>query len=542
MIARRVAWAAGFVAFAAHAQAEAQSAPLSFRELEARGATIGTVRVDAQNIFDLDDARENSTFFRFANLLHIRTRPDVIRRILLFKPGDRVSERVIDETERLLHADRLIYEATIQPGAYRDGQVDIDVVTRDTWSLDVTGRYGRAGGTNSTSLGILEHNLLGTGTRLGFSRTSDVDRHGTEFQLSYGQAFDGRTVLAFEQGRFSDGDRRTASVIRPFYALDARWTAGASYDQWNRIDSIYNAGDVASEYRHRGKVAEAFGGWSPGLVSGWTQRYTVGLTRQDDTYGPEPDLIAPAAFPVDHAVRGFFVRHELVEDRFVKLRNRDQIARPEFVDMGFVSRVEVTRSLESWGASRSAWLYDASVNRGFTLPWGADILASAKAQRTLASTGEPLAQAGAALRYYAPQSVRAAFYASLSGDRLQGGAAAPDQLVLGGDNGLRGYPLRYQSGERRALLTVEQRVYTDWYPFRLVRVGGAVFFDHGRAWGGVNQNTVNGGWLSDAGIGLRLSFDRAAYGNILHADIATPLDRAPGIKAVQYLVKTRLSF
>ena len=69
-----------------------------------------------------------------------------------------------------------------------------------------------------------------------------------------------------------------------------------------------------------------------------------------------------------------------------------------------------------------------------------------------------------------------------------------------------------------------------------------VFFDHGRAWGGVNQNTVNGGWLSDVGIGLRLSFDRAAYGNILHADIAAPLDRGPGIKSVQYLVKTRISF
>ena len=56
-------------------------------------------------------------------------------------------------------------------------------------------------------------------------------------------------------------------------------------------------------------------------------------------------------------------------------------------------------------------------------------------------------------------------------------AAAPDQLLLGGDNGLRGYPLRYQSGDRRALFTIEERAYTDWYPFRLVRVGGAVFYD-----------------------------------------------------------------
>ena len=126
-------------------------------------------------------------------------------------------------------------------------------------------------------------------------------------------------------------------------------------------------------------------------------------------------------------------------------------------------------------------------------------------------------------------------------DRI-GTAAAPDQLQLGGDTGLRGYPQRYQEGERRALLTLEERIYTDLYLFRLVRVGGAVFYDVGRAWGGVNQNVVNGGWLSDAGIGLRLALDRAAFANVLHADIAVPLNRAPGIKSVQYLLKTQLTF
>jgi len=30
------------------------------------------------------------------------------------------------------------------------------------------------------------------------------------------------------------------------------------------------------------------------------------------------------------------------------------------------------------------------------------------------------------------------------------------------------------------LLTVEQRFYTDWYPFRLARIGAAVFGDVGR--------------------------------------------------------------
>jgi hypothetical protein len=44
------------------------------------------------------------------------------------------------------------------------------------------------------------------------------------------------------------------------------------------------------------------------------------------------------------------------------------------------------------------------------------------------------------------------------------------------------------------------------------------------------------------GIGARLAFDRAAFGNVLHADIAMPLNRAPGIKNVQWLVRTQVTF
>lgn len=540
----RLAAAAGFVTLCAAlgALAQAPERPPSFPELEARHAVIGEIRVFTGDIFDLEDPQENNQLFRLTNKLHITTRPAVIRRSLLFKTGDPVSARVIEETERLLRANRYLYDVDIIPLKYHDNIVDIDVMTRDTWTLDLTGKYSRSGGTNATQWGIKDSNFLGTGTNFALSQVSDVDRRGSEFAIGYLQAFDGWTALEYFRGRYTDGSRNTASVTRPFYALDTRWAAGARWDDWDRVDSIYNAGDVASKYRHRSKMAEAFGGWSRGLVNGWAQRWSAGFTQQDDTYGIEPDEVAPAVLPIDHSARGPFVRHEVVEDRYVRFRNRDQIARPEFVDMGFVSRLQVTRSLEAWGASRTAWLYTLTMSRGFALPWGHDIFADGSAQRMLASTGEPLDQGGLRLRYYGPQTSRAAFYALVSADRQAGGGGAPDELLLGGDNGLRGYPLRYQSGTRRALFTVEERYYTDWYPFRLARVGGAVFYDVGRAWGGVNVNASNGGWLNDAGVGLRMSFDRASFGNVLHADIAMPLDRTPSIKSVQFLVKTQLTF
>src|SRR6267142_5066854 len=74
----------------------------SFEELEAAGATVGEIRVVTRDIFDTEDPKENNLLFRLANALHIQTREGVIRRALLFKSGDRLSVRVLDETERVL--------------------------------------------------------------------------------------------------------------------------------------------------------------------------------------------------------------------------------------------------------------------------------------------------------------------------------------------------------------------------------------------------------------------------------------------------------
>jgi hypothetical protein len=519
----------------------ADIAPLTFPQLEAMGATIGEIRIDTHNIFDLDDPREDNWLFRLANTLHVRTRPQVIRRDLLFKPGERVSARLVEETERLLLSKSFYYDVAIVPTNYRDGVVDVNVVTRDTWTINLNAKYSRSGGSSSSKIGVMDTNVAGTALKFGFLQSSDPDRRGQEVEIDYGQAFDGHTQLAYVEGDYDDGFRKVGTISRPFYALDTRWAYGATWESYDRVDSIYNTGETVSAYRHFSEGGEAYAGWSRGLIGGWTQRFSLGLYVRNDRYGREPDEVAPVPFPVAHKVHGPFVRYEVLEDDFVRTRNRNQIARTEFAQMGLRSRVQVTRALEGWGSTRSDWLYSAEVSDGFVLARGHDLHAMLTAERRIDTRGEPLDQQGLLLRYFAPQSLRAAFYGSVALDR-QGTAAAPDQLVLGGENGLRGYPLRYQHGERRALLTLEQRVYTDWYPFRLFRVGGAAFIDVGRAWQGVNQNTENPGWLSDAGVGLRLALDRTAFANVLHIDAAVPFNRAPGTKSVEFVVRSKLTF
>ena len=222
--------------------------------------------------------------------------------------------------------------------------------------------------------------------------------------------------------------------------------------------------------------------------------------------------------------------------------NRDRVQRPEYFATGFQSLVQVGRALPDFGSTQNAWLVNASVSDGFRVLERHDLLTSGSISRQYGNETADRRALSGSVHYYVPQSSRALFYAAASADAIESPNAA-DQLQLGGDNGLRGYPLRYQTGSHRALLTVEERVYTDWYPFRLFRVGGAIYYDLGRAWGGPTENTANTRWLSDLGVGLRIVSDRSSAGNVLHVDIAIPINNHdPTITSHQFLFKTTTSF
>ena len=513
----------------------------SLAALESAGAVIGEVRIATNDIFDTDDPAEDKLPFRVANALHIRTRTSVIRDALLFKSGDRVSVRAFDETERALRSTRYLYDVKFTVLAVRDNIADIEVLTRDTWTLDPGGSFGRAGGANSTRVGIKEYNLLGTGTIVSLGRSRNVDRSGTQFTFSNGSVFGSRTAVNLSHAVNSDGRSNAVSVVRPFYALDSTWAAGAIASRDDRLDSVYAAGVLASQYRHDSRRAEAFGGWSAGLVDGWVRRWTAGVELRQDRYASEPGLAAPSSLPTDEKLVAPFVGYELIEDRFDREVNRNQIGRPEFFALGLKASVRLGWASTGLGSTRDALLYAASVSRGFEPAPGQILLGSADIVGRYAESQVQRQRLGLQARWFVPHHGRWVFYASAAGDLLTR-PAPTENLLLGGEEGLRGYPLRYQSGTRRALFTLEERYFTDLFVWRLFRLGGAAFVDVGRAWGGTDTNALNPGWLSDVGFGLRIANSRAAFGNVLHIDLAFPLNATPDIKRTQLLVKTKFSF
>jgi hypothetical protein len=510
-------------------------------ELEASGAVIGEIAIDNQNIFNLNDPKDDTKLFRLANHLHSKTHQGIIREQLLFKSGERYSRRLIDESERILRGNVYFYDAWIRPVAYHDGKVDLRVTTRDVWTFNPGFNFGRSGGTNSTGVQLEELNVLGTGVSAKVAHSVDVDRTESMAELSDQHAFGGFTSIDANYGNSSDGHVRHFTLDRPFYALDTRWAGGVLGRDDIRTDSLWDRGQIIDQFQDQHQAVQFYGGWSKGLEHGWVRRWSTGLTYDERRFAPVSTWTGLTAIPQGQRFLYPWVEFDLVEDRYAKYFNHDQIARTEDFYVGTTASVRVGWADSALGSSRSALIFQSTVGRGFSDAGTTTLLLAGDFSGRLENGVLSNGLADASVRYYREQGRNWLFFTTLQaskGWRLD----LNNQILLGGDSGLRGYPLRYQDGTARALWTLEQRFFSDWYPFRLFRVGAAVFFDAGRTWGDAPLAAPSLGLLSDAGFGLRFGNSRSGLGNVVHVDLAFPFNGDRTIKRVQFLVQTEESF
>ena len=245
--------------------------------------------------------------------------------------------------------------------------------------------------------------------------------------------------------------------------------------------------------------------------------------------------------PEDRTLSYPWVGVELIQDRFETTHNQDQIGRTEDIFLGKSLRLELGWTSEALGGDRSAGIFGVSGRMGNYVGKRGLVFLGSSWNGRLESGSLADSLLSAETSYYLRFNDKNVFTASMDGQHGTD-LDLDHQILLGGDTGLRGYPLRYQAGDTRALLSVEERYFTDWFPFRLVRVGGAIFADVGRTWGTAPLASEPQGWLTDVGFGLRLGNARSGLGNVFHMDLAFPLGASSDIDSVQVLLEARKSF
>jgi hypothetical protein len=132
-------------------------------------------------------------------------------------------------------------------------------------------------------------------------------------------------------------------------------------------------------------------------------------------------------------------------------------------------------------------------------------------------------------------------------------------LDLGGETGLRGYPVQYQQGTQRWLTTAELR----WYPqitiYKLLDLGFVAFADAGRASGGdiqypapflaalrsdadmLKPNEAEH-WLGAVGLGARFYSSRSSNNHVIHLDLSKPVGSATAVSSWEIQLKVEQRF
>jgi hypothetical protein len=511
-------------------------------QLEAEGYRIGKVRVHQREIFEDESGEGLPPLYRLANNLHIDTRDEVIESQLLFAEGEPLSARRIEETERNLRDLRYIREPDVRALDCHDGVVDIEVTAREVWTTNPGVTFERSGGANAGGIKLEELNLFGRGKQLTFELASDADRTSYTVHWRDPGVRNSRWIhdVAFRDS--NDGHGWRVEARRPFYSLDTRWSFGTALQQDQSVEPVYRLGERVAAYGRETQFGEVQYGWSEGLMNGWSRRITAGLRREHADFSLAPDDPAPVVMPGDRHLDYPFLRYEAVQDDFETIRNRDQISRTEDQQFGLRYALEVGWSVPALGADRDALLAHAEASRGWRLGEDDSLFADLKLTTRFESGAIADGVLSAGMRYYRPTGPRGVFFAGISG--AAGRALDADhELTIGGDTGLRGYPLRFQAGSGTALITLEQRFFTKYSLFGLADVGAAAFFDMGKAFGDpVLGPSEDYGLLRDVGLGLRLGSTRSALGNVLHLDVAFPLDGPKSVDQVQFLVQTKRSF
>lgn len=517
----------------------ARAAELSDQELVSRQARIGRITVQVDDVFEASESL--SGVYRLVNALHINSRQSTIAAQLLFHSGDIFDRRILDESERLLRDQRYLNEATIEVGGYNetDNTVDLLVRAHDVWTLSPGISFGRKGGSNNTRIELEENNLLGFGKRIEFRRSQDVDRTSLRVRYQDPNVLDSRWRLATAYATSSDGGEKTINLAHPFYSLDTHWSAGLLASDVTTGVSRFRQGEVVEQFRMRKRLLDASGGISDGLENGWVRRYLAGMHYESREFSSLQ--WQQATLPTDRIIGYPWVGIELLEDNYVKTHNFNQIRRTEDIHLGLATRLEAGYAAPAFGATHAGVIVNASFSLGSAIDDRQYLFNDAVLSGRIEDGELRNGNFAIGSRYYRRHNSYSGLFASAA-VTLTSKLDSENQLTMGGDNGLRGYPLRYQSGKRLALVTLEERFYTHWQPLKLVDVGAAIFFDAGRAWESDSFGGEPLGWLKDVGFGLRLGNARSALGNVLHIDLAFPLNGPRDISSMQFIVETRRSF
>ncbi len=507
----------------------ALACPGAAEENVAPGTPIVAVRIDRHDVFDLDDPSTSAWPYRWVDALHIVTREDFIRSLLLFQVGDRLDPVRMAESELILRGTGFLNPVNISARPVPGG-AEVVVETHDQWTTGISVSFGMSGDRRTAGFGLWEDNVLGMGKSLLFDVTSDPERTSTKFRYKDLTFLHSRWQLALEHQSSSDGSTDHLLVEYPFFSLTTPRAGGVEWRRDQSLKYLWSDGERRVTGDANTRDWEVWGGLRLPGSGIRTNRLIAGAFGERalfrNWHGVDGSLYPQ---PRDRNLVGGEVGWEHTTFRWKLVRGFRAWLRQEDLPLGPNWKVTTGLSLPFFGGDsvrlRYRGTFEAGQYAGRTYTWQRADLSGRVESRGLGNAITHL-EAGGAITGSAGLRVRVAADLGYAVDRER-------QLTLGADAGLRGYDPNTFDGTSRVVANMEWRHRITGELLHIAALGLTGFADVGKTWGArVGPSTE--GWRGDIGVGMLVELTRASLVRILRLEVALP-DR--GGKPI-YLVTT----
>ena len=385
----------------------------------------------------------------------------------------------------MLRANRYLYEAEIRPVPAGDGRVDLEVETRDVWTL-------RGGVSLQPRRRREQHRLHARGRQLPGHRQGghaparlghrpDLERLPLPRPEPPRQP---RAQLELSYADNSDGGRQRLELESPFYSLDTRWAAGVRVMFDERDGAALRPRLMFEELPPRAGIrARSMAALARALGEGARTAGGSAYTYERDVFGPPGGLDSTSLIPRTGSCRYPWLGYQYVEDGFVTERDLDRLQTHRGPEPRHAAPLAPRLVVDRPRRRHERLIVSTRPGRRVAARRrGSSSSTSVRGSTRSEDEAENLLVGGdaALLR---PQLRRERLLRGPRRRRWSHDADPESQLLLGGDTGLRGYPI---CATRRATAagwpTLEQRFFSNREFFHLLHLGAAVFFDTGRAW------------------------------------------------------------
>lgn len=244
---------------------------LAFKGKRIRSITIaptGFNKIQNDSIRGLKKMASN-----LADYFHKNTLPDVIRKNLFFKEGDKILPLLLSDNERFLRELSFIRDALIIVDSDSLSEcADLIIITKDVFSL---GGSLKVSSKEKAQITLRDENFFGTGSRVEFTSLYDKERSplqgfgGSFIQKNIRHSFINLGVgfktfnPAFNSGRLEENSFYS-SLDKPLVSRYDAWTGTAAI-AYNATKNFYiNDSSYFSDFKYKSLNTDIWAGYNIG--------------------------------------------------------------------------------------------------------------------------------------------------------------------------------------------------------------------------------------------------------------------------------------